>query len=365
MIKIKLLEGKTKSERNKMIAAGILGVVSLLALYMAFGRSSSSSATTVRVTATPRPGTPAATRTDAILPTMDEQNFLYETTPVAYVPGNAYAPDAGRNIFAFYEPPPPCNPSVPGDCPPPPTPKPATPLPPATPAPTPPIIIAYVNPQAVYAGTREPFRLEVNGERMTPDAKIYFNQQELPTQYINPVQLVAQVPGSRVTQEGQAQIIVQTADGKTFSNQFLLTVQAPPKPSLQYIGMIGRKRYNNDTAYFTETNKPTPYGARLNDVIGGRFRLVDISPVEVVFEDTTLGFRHRIAITKTVGAPAGAPGPGRLQPEGFQPYNPGAVNEIPGFPNNIPRYVQPPQPQKPTPRKPNNKDDVDDDGDGR
>ena len=60
--------------------------------------------------------------------------------------------------------------------------------------------------------------------------------------------------------------------------------------------MIARKRGNNDTAYFQETGKPLPFGARLNDVVSGRFRLVSISSGEVVFEDTSLGFRHRLAL---------------------------------------------------------------------
>ena len=58
-----------------------------------------------------------------------------------------------------------------------------------------------------------------------------------------------------------------------YSNQVMLRVQAPPKPTLQYIGMIGRKRYNNDTAYFIEQGNATPIGRRLNDVVAGRFRL--------------------------------------------------------------------------------------------
>ena len=109
---MRFLEGKTPTERNKMIAAGILGVVSLLALYMAFGGSffggSSTTAVTVKVSPTPRANAPlAANRGDNVLPTTAEQNFVYQTTPVVYNPGSAGAPDPGRNIFAFYEPPPP------------------------------------------------------------------------------------------------------------------------------------------------------------------------------------------------------------------------------------------------------------------
>src|SRR5436190_8330591 len=152
-----LFEGKSKSERNKIIAAAVLGVVSLITLYFAFGRSLfSSSATTAKVTVklsptpTPNPGgvsvsvkVPAST-----LPTAGEQDFLYQTTAV-YYPGSISAPDPGRNIFAFYEPALPCKGP---ECPSPTVPPPPTPKPPS-PTPTAPILLASLSPQTVYAGT--------------------------------------------------------------------------------------------------------------------------------------------------------------------------------------------------------------------
>ncbi len=350
-----------------MIAAAVLGLVALVALYLAFGRSffgGSTTTITVKTSPTPRPSVaPGVPRDDKPLPTATEQDFVYQTTPVDYRPGSSYAPDPGRNIFAFYEPPPP-------------TPYSPTPLPPlptqvpATPAPTPPIILASINPQAIYAGSPA-FRLEVNGQFFTADSHIYFNQSEIPTIFINDQKLVADIPANLIAQEGPRQIIVQTPDGKTYSNQLMWTVAAPPRPGFQYIGMIGRKRYNNDTAYFTENGKPAPFGARLNDVVGGRFRLVDISASEVVFEDVSLGFKHRVPISKatTAGITAGQPGqPGFNNGGGFSPNNPN-VNPfdgspcVPGIPCNVPRYVPPggqPQ-QKKTPDK---NDDVDDNDDG-
>ena len=336
-----LFEGKTTTERNKIIAAGVLGLVSLIALYMAFGRSFFGSSTTVavKVSATPRPSvTPAANHDDPRLPTVSEQDFVYQTTAVDYRPGSNYAPDPGRNIFAFYEPPPPCT-----DCPTP-TPKPI-PIVTPTPAPTPLMFMAALNPQSVYAGVLT-FRLEVNGDRFTPDSHIYFNQSELPTTFVNGQRVFADVPANLIAQEGPRQVIVQTPDGRAYSNQLMLTVQAPPRPTFQYIGMIGRKRYNNDTAYFTESATAPPFGARLNDVVKGQFRLIDISPAEVVFEDINLGFRHRVPISK--GTTSG-------QPSGFTPFDPQRGN-IPGIPNGIPQYV-PPQPKR-------SPADVDDNGDG-
>lgn len=338
-----------------MIAAGILGLVALIALYLAFGRTlfgSSSTTATVKISPTPAPGVrPGKVKDDKPLPTVSEQDFVYQTTPVDYRPGSAYAPDPGRNIFAFYEPPPP-TPYVP-------TPIPVVTVKPATPTPTPVYAATSANPQAIYAGSSA-FRLEVNGDRFTPDAHIYFNQTELPTIYINPQKLVADIPANFIAQEGPRQIIVQSPDGKAYSDQLMLNVQAPPRPTFQYIGMIGRKRYNNDTAYFVDPNKPPPcagcavppFGARLNDIVSGRFRLVDIAASEVIFEDVNLGFRHRVPISRMA---TGTGQPGRGNADGnFMPNG-----DIPGIPGGVPRYV-PPQPKK-TPSK---DDDVDDNGDG-
>lgn len=353
-----LFEGKTSTERNKMIAAAVLGVVALVALYLAFGRSffgGTATTATVKSTPTPKPGgSPAVNVNVSVLPSADEQDFVYQTTPVVYIPGNAYAPDAGRNIFAFYEPPPP-TPYVP-------TPEPPVIIKTPTPPPPPPILLSYANPQSVYAGSPG-FRLEVSGDKFTPESRIYFNQNELPTVFVNAQKIVADIPANFIAQEGSRQIIVQTPDGKLYSNQAMLTVQAPPRPTFQYIGMIGRKRYNNDTAYFTEAGRPAPFPHRLNDVIGGRFRIVDISPTEVVVEDVNLGFRHPVPISKTAGSPGQ---PSRGQPnDGFVPFNPNTIpqGDIPGIPGNVQRYVppQPPQPQSQQQRRREDRKDVDDD----
>lgn len=343
-----LFEGKTPAERNKIVAAGALGLIALVTLYLAFGRGSSPS--NAKQSPTPRPSVTPRNVTDAPVPSIDQQDFVYQTTPVDYRPGNAYAPDPGRNIFAFYEPPPPC-PTCPTPIPP--TPKP-TPI--VTPTPFP-FQIAGINPNAVYAGSQG-FRMEVSGAGFTPDSAIYFNQNRLATQYVGPDKLVTDIPASYITQEGPRQIIVQNSDGKLYSDQFIWTVQAPPRPTVSYIGMIGRKRYNNDTAYFTEQGKPTPFGARLNDVINGRFRVINITASQVTVEDVNLGFKHPIPLAKGTqqGGPVNVPNRGGSN---YPAYDPST--NIPGVPRNIPRYV-PPQPE-PT-RTPNPDGDVDDNGDG-
>lgn len=363
-----LFEGKSRNERNKIIAAIVLGVLALAALFFAFGPQIGGSRATVTVTASPAPSrTPVQNvrPEDLQMPSQAALEFDWTTTPVVYRPG-PQGPDPGRNIFAFYEPPLPCP-----ECPTP-TPKPP---PPPTPTPTPPVFVAYFAPQAVFAGSKG-FRLELHGDRFTPDSRVYFSQNQVPTSFISPQRLVADIPANMIAGEGPRQISVQSPDGKLYSNQLLLSVQAPPKPQFQYIGMIARKHANNDTAYFTEQGKQTPLGYRLNDVVGGRFRLISISAAETVFEDTSLGFRHRLELYRP---PPGSiqstlpTGPGR---RGVPSYNPTSPEyNIPGIPDNIPRYIPPggnmntnsnPRPERKRNSNSNDDDDDDDtDGDGR
>lgn len=362
-----LFEGKSSAERNKIIAAAVLGVVALATLYFAFGRSLFSSSKTtatakVSPTPTPKPGMPVtANRPAAALPTTGEQDFVYQTTAVVY-PGSISAPDPGRNIFAFFEPDLPCR----GDkCPPSPVPSPP-PVKPPSPTPTAPILLASLSPQTVYAGTKT-FRLELNGDKFTPDTRVYFNQSALSTNFITAQRISAEIPTKYVADEGSPQIIVQTPDGKLYSNQLFMTVQAAPKPTMLYIGMIGRKRYNNDTAVFRENEKAPEFTARLGDVLAGRFRLVDMSSAEVSLEDTTLGFKYRIPISKGI-LPGSAP-PGRgTDPNtpGIPNYSPGNLppSDIPGIPNNVQPYRPNMNEDEKKKLQEMQKQDVDDEGDG-
>ena len=370
---MKLFEGKSPLERNKIIAAIVLGVMALLALTYTFGGSFfGGRKVAVTVTASPTPtASPRRAADAARLPSDAEINFQYTTTAVSYEPGRFYAPDAGRNIFAFYEPPPP-TPFVPT---PPPTPKyepPATPVP----TPTPEFLVGFVTPQSIYAGSKT-FRMEVNGDRFTPDSLIFLNGSQLPTTFISPQKLVADVPSNFISGAGALQIMVRTPDGGLYSNMVALNVQAPPAPQFQYIGMIARQRSNNDTAYFQEQGKPTPVSARLNDVIGGRFRLISISADKTIFEDKDLGFKHFLALSRPAAGqnsasgnpgqildlnnPRGFPNRGNMNPNLNNPNPPGVPytipqGEIPGIPSNIPIYIPPPPP---TPQ-PNTKDEDDD-----
>ena len=359
-----MAEATSLSERNKIIAAVVLGILALAALWFAFGPRFGGSSTSVSVSVSPTPRRASSSRSElgpVTMPSKSEQDLGY-MVPVVYRPGFFDAPGPGRNIFAFYEPPPPC----PG-CP--------TPTPPPTPPPTPivtpelPFEIRGVSPQSVYAGSKS-FRIDVSGDRFTPDAQIYFNNRALQTTFINSQRLAANVPAELIANQGQGGLMVRTPDGKGYSLSVFLVVQPPPKPNFQYVGMIARRYGNNDTAYLQESGKQTPTGFRLNDVVNGRFKLVDISSEKVVVEDTSLGFRHSVDLyrpapgTTTTSRPGGFPtNPGGIP--GF-PTNPRIQpGGIPGIPGNIPRYVPPNRNSNSNVRRTDEDDDDDGDTDNR
>jgi hypothetical protein len=337
-----VFEGKSPAERNKIIAAILLGVLSFFALWFAFGPSLGGSKTVATSSPTPKPSVAPANRElgEVKMPSLGEQQLVYESTPIFYNPNIHIAPDPGRNIFAFYEPPKPCP-----ECPTP-TPKPTQEVTPV-PEPSPPVLLTFVTPQSVYAGAKG-FRLEASGDKFTPDVRLVFNGNELPTSFVNPQRIYADVPANLIAGEGNRTVIVQTPDRSLYSTQVIISVQPPPKPTFQYVGMIARKRYNNDTAYFIEQGKQTPTGWRLNDVVAGRFKLVNIDADKVVLEDVNLGFRHTVELFRPPAGSATTTGPtgrpGFPQPGGFTPYNPGnpsSTQGIPGIPDGIPRYVPP------------------------
>ncbi|HEX8494209.1 MAG TPA: hypothetical protein VF658_15280 [Pyrinomonadaceae bacterium] len=313
-----LLEGKTPAERNKTIIAIVLGGVALISMsYMLFGGSSApakkptTNSNSQRTTASspqrplvsPTPLSPGEDPTDFLRP------VVFNNTPPAI-------PATGRNIFAFYEPPPPpANP-----------PAVVEPTMPPTPTPVPPnMMLASVSPANVFARTGD-FALEVTGDKFTPAVRILINEAEIPTRFINAQQLSANVPGSLISSEGPRQIIVRSPDGQLFSNYATLNVQAPPTPNYIFVGLLGKTRYN-DTALLKDKGNRELLNVQRGDVLGGRFRVTSISEREVVLTDTNLKIKHQLALTTdSSGGPQG---------------NPNVPNT--GFPNPNQRYTPPPQ----------------------
>lgn len=355
---MKLFEGKSPTERNKIIAAIVIGALAVLAIGNMIFSPFSGSKKNITVNVSPSPTASASPNRNGdtvvtALPKQNEIDDIYTRIPVTmqYPPS---ASDAGRNIFAFYEPPIP-TPYVP----------PAivvkeiktpTPIPP----PQPNLVLSYISKQSVYAGDRG-FKLDVGGDKFTPDTYIFFNGTQLPTTFVSPQQLSAEIPANYIAGAGQKTIEIRSADGKLFSNPIYFNVQAPPLPQFSYIGIVSRKRGNNDTAYVMEQGKTLPSTYRLNDLIGGRFRLVSISPAKLLVQDIQLGFLapYSMELVKGSGQSSSTTTTTRPTnpnfPDGFNP-NPQINPQCPpGIPCNLKPYPTP-QPQK-------NDDDVDDDGD--
>jgi hypothetical protein len=275
---------RNPADRNKLLLAGALGIVALLFLWWTFfGFGGSSNKVTPRVAGQPTPavGPGVTPRNQPQTPVDAQGTNPNELRPVVYHPPVS-APEAGRNIFAYYEPPPKVVQA------------PVTPTP--TPTPTPPVLLASISPANVFAKTAD-FKLEISGDKITPQLRVVIdNTIEVPTRYIGPQQLSATVPAALIANPGTRQVMLRSADGKLYSNTTPLSVAAPPTPNYSYIGIIGTPRYI-DTAILQDKNNKETLNVQRGDLLGGRFRVTSISEKEVVVVDSTLKIKHTLAMT--------------------------------------------------------------------
>src|SRR6266508_1238639 len=178
------IENKNAGERKKLIWAIALGLTAIVFLWWTFfgfggGSKPSPTKTTVVARASPVPrSTDQEQRTTA---GQIKGDLVNQLRPVYYRPSAPAVPEAKRNIFAYYEPPPP-------------PPKQSV-TPTATPTPTPPVLLAGVSPSNVYSRQSD-FTLEVTGDKFTPALRVLIDGRELPTRYVSPQQLSANVPAS-------------------------------------------------------------------------------------------------------------------------------------------------------------------------
>ena len=164
-------------EKKKLIVAGALGLGAILVLYWVLIGFDSGTPTASRPTPSPSPQRAQTAQRQAGTVAPEVKN-VQSFTEVSWQPSSYEAPEARRNIFAYYEPPP--KPVV----------VPTTPTP--TPTPPPPVLLASVSPANVYARTAD-FKLEVAGDKFTPAMRIFVDGRELATTYKNPQQLSATV----------------------------------------------------------------------------------------------------------------------------------------------------------------------------
>ncbi len=294
-------------EKKKLIWAGVLGLVAIVFLWwILIGFDSGKPATIARPTPTPassRTAPTTAARTDATV--SPEVNALAAFTAIEYQPSSYNAPEARRNIFAYYEPP----------VKPPPVAKVEVP----SPTPPPPLLLASVSPANVYARTGD-FPLELAGDKFSADVRIFIDGRELATSYKGPQQLSAVVPASFISSPGARQVVVRTPDNRLYSNPVTINVAAPPVPNFTYVGIISPHNRVGDTALVQEKNNKNIITAYRGDVIGGRFRVTSISEKELVLVDTTLKIKHTIPMSEgdKGGGPLSRPTP-RVDAEDDEP----------------------------------------------
>jgi len=274
---------RNPTERNKLILAGALGIIALLFLwwtFFGFGGSSSKVTSTQAGQPTPVGGNRGTTAKTSAQPVVDNALNPEVLRQVIYRPP-ASAPEAGRNIFVYYEKPVP------------PVAVPSAPTP--TPTPTPPILLASLSPPNVYAKTAD-FTLEIAGDKFTPQLRIVVDNNELSTRFIGPQQVSAIVPAALIANPGGRQVMLRSADGKLYSNATTLSVAEAPKPNYSYIGIIGTPRYI-DTAILQDKTSKDTLNVQRGDLLGGRFRVTSISEKEIVLVDSNLKIKHALALT--------------------------------------------------------------------
>ena len=297
-------------ERKKLIWAGILGLAAIITLWwvlFGFGSSSRNSNTPARAAAAPTPAsrTQPGNQRPGQTASPDVANLAL-FSPIRYEPSSYSAPEAKRNIFAYYVPPPPPAKVVQESA--------------ASPTPPPPLLLASMSPSNVYARSAD-FKLEIAGDKFTPGVKIYFEGRELPTTYLSPQQVSANVSAAMIAAPGSRNVIVRTPDNSLYSNPATLNVGAAPTPNYLYVGIISPQNRVEDTAMVQDKGNKSILNVRRGDVLSGRFRVTSISEKELVLMDTNLKIKHTIAMSesdKTLGNPLTRPTP-RVEAEDDEP----------------------------------------------
>jgi len=287
---MQLVDLSKPGEKKKLIMAGALGLGAILVLWWALFGFGSSTARPTR-TSTTTPAQPRNTQTTPRQPAVTSAVQTYENlTPVIYEPSSYSAPEAKRNIFAYYEPPKP--------------PVMDKPTPTPTPTPTPPMLLASVSPSNVYARTGD-FKLEAAGDKFTPAVRIFVDGRELPTSYKGPQQLTTTISASLIAAPGTRSVVVRTPDNSLYSNAVSIQVAAPPVPNYNYVGILSPVSRITDVAYVQDKNNKTLMTVYRGDLLGGRFRVTSISDKELVLTDTSLKIKH--TLVKTEGENSAGP----------------------------------------------------------
>ena len=281
---MQLVDLSKPGEKKKVIVAGVLGLVAIIFLWWTLIGFDSGTPTTQKPAPTPvaqQKPTQNAPRTSD--PASLDVNTALAFTEIIYEPPSYNAPEAKRNIFAYYEPPP--------------APVAAAAVATPTPTPIPPILLASVSPSNVYARTAD-FKLEAAGDKFLPNMRIFVDGRELVTSYKGPQQLSANIDATLIASPGVRQVVVRTPDNRLYSNPLTINVAAPPTPNYTFIGIISPTDRVRDTALVQDRSNRNIISVFRGDVLSGRFRVTSISEKELVLMDTNLKIKHTIAMSE-------------------------------------------------------------------
>ncbi|MBS1812030.1 MAG: IPT/TIG domain-containing protein [Acidobacteria bacterium] len=271
------------AEQKKQIAAGVLGVLALIAVsYSLFFSDDSGASNSSSPKQTAKPGIfqPVSTakapepkqQTEVVLVSQPlELNGLWDST----------SPMIGRNIFIY---------------PPPPTPAPPKPTPTPTPVPPPPITLAGIQPSAVTARTAD-FALTVYGAKIPSDARVIINGAPYQTTVVSDSQLKLTVPAAAIANPGQMQVEVKSAadPANWYSNRVTLNVTPPPVPAYRYLGLVVKNGVS--LAVIRDESESELKNVRKGQQIGSRWQVSNITPTEIEILDVTINIKHRIPFT--------------------------------------------------------------------
>ncbi|HZF38350.1 MAG TPA: hypothetical protein VE715_05985 [Blastocatellia bacterium] len=270
---------KTTEIKKKLFLGGLLLTLVGVIYYQFFSGSDAPNSS---------PGVAAAKAKTTPSPTPQRQTsgtpapIISEPLDLASIQGGSHSSGGtGRNIFVYPTPTPP------------PPPPPVTP----TPAPTPwPIPVFSANPGGVIARTAA-FTLTVFGEKMPQDAQGFVNGRAYPTTFVSVTQVKISVPAEAIRSPGVLGVMVNSqSNALLVSNTISLNVAAPPEPPYKYIGLITLK--NTPRAVLvSQGNDDDVYNVKKGDVVGGKWKIINVTPQKVEIEDTNIKVSHIINYT--------------------------------------------------------------------
>src|SRR5262245_13318090 len=271
---------KNKETRNRMMLGALL-LLLLVVIYFQFFSSGDtqktpSPAPSANSKATPTP-TPQRQTSGTPVP------IISEPLAIASIQqgGSHSSGGTGRNIFIY----------------PTPTPPPPTPIPTPAPTPTPwPIPASSLNPGGVIARTAA-FTLTVFGQKIPQDVQGFVNGSAYPTTFVSDTQARINVPAEAIRMPGSLMVMVRSqSHPKLLSNTIPLNVGAPPEPPYKYIGLITLKNVPK-AVLVTQGNDEDVYNVKKGDVVGGKWKIVNITKQKVEIEDTSIKVSHVINFT--------------------------------------------------------------------